>query len=186
VPLHPNVAPVSALLGRWVGGGRGIYPTIKSFEYEEEVEFSTSGRPFVHYTQRTWMAGTEPRRSKPLHEENGFLRFVGGPNSGAKVEGALTQASGVQELLAGKWEPTTQGSSDDAAAAAAVGAFTVSLESSSLTRTPTARPPFVTAVARRYTVRPATGELTYEIDMATVNTPKLQNHLLATLKKVTE
>jgi hypothetical protein len=87
----------------------------------------------------------------------------------------------VQELLAGKWEATVQGSSDEA-----VGAFTVSLESSSLTRTPTARPPFVTAVARRYTVRPATGELTYEIDMATENTPKLQNHLLATLKKVIE
>jgi hypothetical protein len=50
---HPNVAPVAALLGTWQGKGRGVFPTIQPFEYEEEIVFSSERKPFVAYTQRT-------------------------------------------------------------------------------------------------------------------------------------
>jgi len=167
--VHANVAPVSALLGRWVGTGKGVYPTINPFEYEEEVTFTTSARPFVAYTQRTWMANSN--RSKPMHEESGFLRFVGGAAPGAAVEAVISQASGVQEVEQGNWSQGVDGS------------FTIALQCSSLSRTPSAKQPHVTAVARRFHVDASKGELSIEVDMATTNTPQLQNHLRATLKK---
>lgn len=170
---HANVAPVAALLGRWVGQGKGVYPTINDFAYEEELSFTNTGKPFVSYTQRTWKAGTN--RAVPMHEENGFLRFVGGPGSGAKVEAMVTQCTGVQEVLAGSWEHAAPGESDTS--------FTISLASTGLERTPSAKHPFVTTVARRYTVDTANNTLTAVVDMATENTPELQNHLTATLTK---
>ena len=38
--LHDSVAPLSFLLGRWAGEGRGSYPTIEPFEYGEEITVS--------------------------------------------------------------------------------------------------------------------------------------------------
>lgn len=43
-PVHPAVAPLSYLLGRWKGEGEGGYPTINSFKYGEELLFSHSGK----------------------------------------------------------------------------------------------------------------------------------------------
>jgi hypothetical protein len=38
-PEHPAIAPLSFLLGRWKGTGKGDYPTIKPFNYFQEVAF---------------------------------------------------------------------------------------------------------------------------------------------------
>jgi hypothetical protein len=120
----------------------------------------------------SWLAGSG--RSKAMHEENGFVRFVSKPAaSGAAVEAVITQCSGVQEVLAGEWK----------VADGATGGFTLSLRSTSLTRTPSARPPFVTQVVRTYTLDGSTGQLSYSIDMATTKTPQCQNHLSGELSK---
>ena len=39
----------SWLFGKWKGKGSGTYPTIKPFEYLEEVEFCNNGTPFTSY-----------------------------------------------------------------------------------------------------------------------------------------
>lgn len=43
-PMHPAIAPLSFLLGRWKGQGEGGFPTINSFAYGEELLFSHSGK----------------------------------------------------------------------------------------------------------------------------------------------
>ena len=35
---HPAIAPFSFLLGRWVGTGKGDYPTIEAFDFLQEVD----------------------------------------------------------------------------------------------------------------------------------------------------
>lgn len=167
--LHANVLPVAALLGRWVGPGRGQYPTIKDFAYEEELEFANAaGKPFVSYVQRTWVAGSS--RSKPMHEENGFLRFVG-PIADHRVEMMISQCTGAQEILNGTYKQT-----DDQ------GSFIIELNCQGLTRTPSAKQPFVLQTVRRLIVNPAAKQLKAEVDMQTEKTP-LTNHLMSTLTK---
>ena len=53
-PVHPDLAPLAFLLGRWEGAGIGGYPTIESFRFGQEVSFSHNGKPFLSYASRTW------------------------------------------------------------------------------------------------------------------------------------
>jgi hypothetical protein len=110
--------------------------------------------------QRTWAGNT--KRQKSMHEENGFFRFVGSN----KVELLVTQCTGVQEVLAGTW------TKDDASEK-----IKISVETTGLTRTPSASPPHVTRVRREYTFDLDGESLEYQIFMATDKTPELTLHL---------
>jgi hypothetical protein len=49
--FHPLVNPLSWLIGSWEGkDGKGIYPTIKSFEYKEQLEIThpAANQPVLH------------------------------------------------------------------------------------------------------------------------------------------
>ncbi|HWV27171.1 MAG TPA: heme-binding beta-barrel domain-containing protein, partial [Aeromicrobium sp.] len=35
--LHPDLMPVVWLLGTWHGTGKGDYPSIEAFDYDQEV-----------------------------------------------------------------------------------------------------------------------------------------------------
>jgi hypothetical protein len=167
--VHPSVQRVAGLLGRFSGIGKNTYPHIKDFQYEEEVEFTNSGRPFVHYNQWTWLAGTN--RTKPMHEEVGFLRLT----PGQKVEFLITQASGVQEILTGTWGVDPNDSKT----------IKISVQSESApTRSPSAKPPFVTQSNRVFYIpAEAGGDLRYTMAMATDKHPELTPHLEAELKR---
>ena len=67
--MHDTVAHLAALLGTWRGEGHGEYPTIDSFDYADEWEFTENGKPFVRFVERTWDAAGEPK-----HGEVGYLR----------------------------------------------------------------------------------------------------------------
>ena len=44
--IHPDLAPMAFLLGRWEGAGIGGYPTIESFRFGQEIEIgNTLGKP---------------------------------------------------------------------------------------------------------------------------------------------
>lgn len=151
--LHPDIAHLSWLLGTWTGTGSGEYPTIESFDYNEEISFGHVGKPFLAYTQKTRHAVT----GLPLHAEAGYIRPVGQD----RVEFQVVQPSGISESHEGTVDGTV-----------------ISLETVSVTTTATAKD--VTAVRRVIKVDTKTKTLSYTMDMAAVG-QELQHHLAAEL-----
>src|SRR5271169_4782801 len=69
VTEHPAVAPLSWLLGRWKGTGKGDYPTIPAFNFYQEVTFTHIGKPYLIYTSRSWRLA-EDENGEPSTDEN--------------------------------------------------------------------------------------------------------------------
>ena len=152
-PLHPDLEPLGWLVGEWVGGGRGVYPTIDDFDYTEQMRFAHDGEPALRYAQRTWLLS-----GRPSHAESGFWR----PHPGHGVDVTLAHPLGLVEISEG-----------------VVRDGVVELESTLVGRTPVGAAPVV-SVSRRYE---ADGdELVYELRMATDATP-LALHLAGRLHR---
>jgi hypothetical protein len=176
LPEHPAIAPLSFLLGRWKGTGKGDYPTIKPFNYFQEVAFSHIGKPYLIYTSRTWRLAEdgngEPKRDEdgglirlePLAVETGFWR----PQPDGKVEVLLTHPTGITEIYAAEFRSLTS----------------IEMVTDAVARTATAKP--YTAGKRLYGLVPSQtreGEkdLAYAFDMAAMGQP-LTPHLWAVLQ----
>jgi THAP4-like, heme-binding beta-barrel domain len=104
-PEHPAIAPLSFLLGRWRGTGKGDYPTIKPFNFLQEVAFTHIGKPYLIYTSRSWRLA-EDENGEPQHDENGHLVRLEPlavetgfwrPQPEGKVEVLLTHPTGITE-----------------------------------------------------------------------------------------
>ncbi|BBY32105.1 fatty acid-binding-like protein [Mycolicibacter minnesotensis] len=155
--LHPNLMELAPLLGTWAGRGSGVYPTIPSFDYLEEVVFSHVGKPFLVYGQKT----TSPTDGLPLHAEVGYLRV---PEPG-RIEWVLAHPSGITEIEVGSYAVTGNG-------------VELQMSAPTIGLAPTAKA--VTVLSRRY--RLSGDELSYTLDMGAVGQPA-QNHLTATLHR---
>ncbi|KAJ4797707.1 UPF0678 fatty acid-binding protein-like protein [Rhynchospora pubera] len=94
--LHPAIAPLEFLLGRWRGEGEGGFPTINSFRYGEELFFSHSGKPVIAYTQKTWKLES----GEPMHAETGYWRL----KSDGSIEVVIAQSTGLVELQKGSFD----------------------------------------------------------------------------------
>jgi len=156
-PAIPDVLrPLAFLLGIWSGTGAGGYPTLEPFAYREELRFEHVGEPYLLYTQESWDATT----GEPVHFERGFLR------PGVEPDGAelvLAHPIGVTEVGHGRVKGTS---------------LSVEAGPSEVGRTETGL--HVAGLRRRYTVDG--DELTYELDMATDETP-MTLHLEGTARR---
>ena len=153
-PLHPDLEPLAVLIGTWSGPGRGEYPTIEPFDYEETVTFSHVGKPFLAYSQRTLSGGD----ARPLHSEVGFWRL---PRPGL-VEVVLSHPTGIAEVTEGRLEGRQ-----------------LSLRSTSVSRTGTALE--VLAIERHFEFDDSV--LRYSLAMAAMGQP-MTHHLAAELHRV--
>ena len=156
--IHPDLAPLEFLGGRWEGAGIGGYPTIESFRFGQEIEFSQNGKPFLSYVSRTWRLDEEGRIGLPLGTESGYWR----PRPDDQVEVMLAHPTGIVEIYLGE-----------------VAGTRIDLATDVVARTETAKA--VTGGKRLYGL---IGEdLAYAYDMAAVG-QELQPHLSAQLKWV--
>ncbi|MFE0702279.1 FABP family protein [Streptomyces sp. NPDC058872] len=156
---HPLLAPVTGLLGTWVGRGRGGYPTLaEDFAYAQEVTFSHDGRPFLHYEARAWLIGEDGTPLRPSARESGWWRL----QPEGRVEALITQPTGVAELAVGRADGGT-----------------VDLTTGQVALAPTAKQ--VEATRRRYVLSDE-DTLDFVHDLAAVGRP-LQHHLSARLRR---
>lgn len=164
VEPHPDLGPLTSLLGTWVGEGAGEYPTIEPFRYREEAVFGHVGKPFLAYRQATVNLAT----GLPAHAETGYLRAVGDD----RVELVLVHPTGLAEVAVGTVAvPATAGAGGPVRSA-------VHLRSLRVAGTPTARE--VTSVERTIEVEGDT--LRYLVAMGAVGQPH-QHHLQAELRR---
>uniref|UniRef100_A0A1B6L8V4 THAP4-like heme-binding domain-containing protein n=1 Tax=Graphocephala atropunctata TaxID=36148 RepID=A0A1B6L8V4_9HEMI len=156
LPIHEALKPLSWLVGRWVGNGVGEYPTITSFKYCEELEFTSLGQPLLNYVSRTWHA----EKKNPMHCESGFLRIKPGTRDVAFM---VSHNFGLSEVEEGQVE----------------GCKLVTT-SKDIKRMSFAKNPGVTQIHREYILQ---GDVLYlTLSMATTNTP-LTKHLSVTYTK---
>ncbi len=155
--LHPDLRPISFLLGRWAGEGRGEYPTIEPFDFGEEVTFSHMGKPFFAYTQRSWSLD----EGAPMHTEMGYWRCRSSVE-GALVDVVVAHPTGHMELSEGSLEGSV-----------------LTLSSVRVEKVPGAKD--VARIVRRLAVRG--DELSYELDMMAVGR-ELVPHLRGVLRRV--
>ncbi|AQA20996.1 hypothetical protein BTZ20_4591 [Rhodococcus sp. MTM3W5.2] len=150
------LAPLGVLApfaGHWAGSGEGHYPTIEDFAYDEQVNLTPIGKPFLTYLSRTRKPGGGP----PMHTENGYLRLTGGDS----VELLVSQPTGFVEIHQGE-----------------VRDGVLEMTALTLSRSPNAKP--VHEIRRRWVV--AGDLLTYDMWMAHDATP-LTHHLHAELRR---
>jgi THAP4-like, heme-binding beta-barrel domain len=154
---HPDIAPLSFLLGRWEGAGVGGYPTIENFRFGQEISFSHNGKPYLIYASRSWLLDDDGNLVRPLATESGYWR----PQPEGQVEVVLAHPTGIAEIYLGEVTGTK-----------------IELRTDVVARTATAKE--VTAGQRLYGLIGA--DLGWAFDMAAMGQP-LQPHLSAQLKR---
>ncbi|KAL7591068.1 peroxynitrite isomerase Rv2717c [Lactuca sativa] len=152
--VHPAIEPLSYLLGTWRGEGEGGFPTISSFAYGEELNFTHPGnKPVIAYSQKTWKLSS----GEPMHAESGYWR----PKPDGTIEVVIAQSTGLVELQKGTYDAEKK---------------VVKLQSELVGNASK-----VKEISRVFTM--VDEELSYVVGMATSLTTH-QPHLKASLKKI--
>lgn len=159
--LDPNLptelAPLAWLVGSWEGAGVVGYPTIESANFGQEVDCWHDGRPFLHWSSKTWLLDEAGEKVRPLATESGFWR----PTEDGEVELLLAHPTGFVEMYVGKAEPAK-----------------IELQTDAVVRSPSAKD--YTAAQRMYGL--VNSNLMWVMDMAAEG-QSMQSHMSAELKR---
>ncbi|XP_020641985.2 peroxynitrite isomerase THAP4 isoform X1 [Pogona vitticeps] len=159
--LNPVIEPLSWMLGTWLSDppGDGTFPTMKPFQYLEEVHISHVGQPMLNFSFNAF----HPDTRKPMHRECGFIRIKPDTN---KVAFISAQNTGLVEVEEGE-----------------VNGQELSIASHSVARISFAKKPHVEQITRKFRLN-SDGKLEQTVCMGTTTQPMTQ-HLHITYKKVT-
>ncbi|WP_106817827.1 FABP family protein [Janibacter massiliensis] len=157
--LHPDIAPLAWLIGRWEGAGVVGYPTMEeSANFGQELVVEHDGRPFLSWTSRTWILDESGQKVRPSASESGYWRAAGE----GEVELLLAHPTGIVEMYYGTVEPAR-----------------IQVRTDSVVRSPSAKE--YTAAARMYGL--VGGNLMWVMDMAAMG-ETTTSHVSAELKRV--
>ena len=156
--LHPDLMGYAWLLGPWHGNGRGEYPGMDPFTFEQDVVFAHDTRPFLHYFSQSWLTDDDGERTGPGPIETGFIR----PGGEGDAEMVLAHPTGYAEI----WYGTIEGPR-------------LTMSTDLIARTTSATE--LTAAQRMYGL--VDGDLMYAYDMAYDGNP-MQSHTWGQLKRV--
>lgn len=156
--MHPNLAPLAWLIGRWEGAGVFGYPTIESANFGQVIEVTHDRRPFLEWKSHTWLLDAEGNQTAPLATELGFWR----PLPDGEVELVLAHPTGIVEMYYGKTSPAK-----------------VELSTDGVLRSPSAKE--YTAATRLY--GNVNGNLLWAMDMSAMGETNA-SHVSAELKRV--
>ncbi len=102
IMLTEVIKPLTWLIGSWSGEGKGEYPTMEPFEFNDQLKFSIRSDAFelenlIHFEQVARVK--EGNEFIFKHWEAGFLR----PTEQGKIELQVTHNTGRIEILEGKF-----------------------------------------------------------------------------------
>ena len=157
--IHPDIAPLAWLIGRWEGAGVVGYPTMEeSANFGQELVVEHDGRPFLSWTSRTWILDESGQKVRPSASESGYWRAAGE----GEVELLLAHPTGIVEMYYGTVEPGR-----------------IELQTDGVIRSPHAKE--YSAAKRMYGL--VKSNLMWVMDMAAMGQP-MTSHLSAELKRV--
>ncbi|WP_150240569.1 nitrobindin family protein [Nocardiopsis quinghaiensis] len=97
--VHPDLAKLSFLLGRWKGVGVAGYADVEEFQFGQEIEFSQrAGLPYMAFTSRAWRMTPEGDPGDLVAEESGYWRVR--PESDAGERGPGEPVVHLEALIA--------------------------------------------------------------------------------------
>jgi hypothetical protein len=68
------IEDIKYLNGCWKGEGVAEFPTIKAYDYSENLFFSFNDKNrVVHFEQLTWIKSNDERNNEPISWESGFI-----------------------------------------------------------------------------------------------------------------
>ncbi|KYQ53481.1 THAP domain-containing protein 4 [Trachymyrmex zeteki] len=159
--LHELLHVLAWLEGTWITNepAVGTYPTIKPFNYYDEINITSTGQPIFNYIAQSWHADS----GTPMHRETGFLQILPETN---KIVLSLIDNIGLFTVEQGDLM------GDDNS--------TIDLNSTNIVTTDASIPSFPTLTETRRVYKRNGDNLEFIFYMATSKTPELTEHLRAT------
>src|SRR4029450_6605455 len=101
--LHPHLASIAWMIGRWEGNGKATYPGTEDFDFGQQIDFAHNGGNYLHYLSQIFEVDDQGIAIRPLDMETGFWR----PQSDGSLEIVMCNPAGYAKGWYGSVELAT-------------------------------------------------------------------------------